>query len=191
MRPQVVADFGCGEGYYLDEVMATPGLESTRAYGTDISKAAIAAAAKAHPGADWAVADTNRLIPLADGSVDVALDVFAPRNAGEFARVVRPGGRLVVAVPGQEHLAQVRERFGLIGIEADKPAKISAQLTAFELTDTRRVEADIRLDAAGLRDLLEMTPNARHMSEAIRAEIDDTRETDAHIEFDVLIFTRR
>jgi 23S rRNA (guanine745-N1)-methyltransferase len=188
---RVIADFGCGEGYYLDQLMNTPGLKGVRAYGTDISKPAIAAAAKAYPLARWAVADTNRLIPLADGSVDAAINVFAPRNAAEFARVIRPGGRLVVAIPGAEHLANLRERFGLIGIQDDKPAKTSAQLSAFELHGTKRVKDEILLDASSLRDLLEMTPNARHLSEQARAEIDNISEIRTHIEFDVLIFGRR
>jgi len=190
-RPRVVADFGCGEGYYLGQLMSAAGLENVRAYGTDISKPAIVAAAKAYRGVQWAVADTNRLIPLADGSVDAAINVFAPRNAKEFARVIRPEGRLVIAMPGAGHLADLRERFGLIGIQDDKPAKTSAQLTEFELLETKRVEGEIRLDAAGLRDLLEMTPNARHLSEQARAEIDSLGETGSHIEFDVLTFGRR
>ena len=42
MSMQVLADFGCGEGYYLDQLMNTPGLKGVRVYGTDISKPAIA-----------------------------------------------------------------------------------------------------------------------------------------------------
>ena len=190
-RPRVVADFGCGEGYYLGQLMRSPGLEHVRAYGTDISKPAIVAAAKAYPAVRWAVADTNRLIPLADGSVDAAINVFAPRNAKEFARVIRTGGRLVIAMPGAGHLADLRERFGLIGIEDDKPAKTNAGLTEFELLDTKRLTDEIRLRAAGLRDLLEMTPNARHLSEQARTEIGSLGETATHIEFEVLIFGRR
>jgi len=191
MSMQVLADFGCGEGYYLDQLMNTPGLKGVRVYGTDISKPAIAAAAKAYPLTQWVVADTNRLIPLADGSVDAAIDVFAPRNAAEFGRVIRPGGRLVVAIPGPAHLADISERFGLIGIQNDKPAKISSQLNEFDLLDTKRVEDEILLDTSSLRDLLEMTPNARHLSEQARAEVERLSETRTHIEFDVLSFGRR
>jgi 23S rRNA (guanine745-N1)-methyltransferase len=190
-RPQVVADFGCGEGYYLNQLMHASGQEKMRAYGTDISKPAIAAAAKAFPGAKWIVADTYRLIPLADESVDAAINVFAPRNAAEFARVIRPGGRLIVAIPGPKHLADLRDQFGLIGIEDDKPAKTRAQLSAFTLLDSKRVEGEISLEAPGLRDLLEMTPNARHLSDQARSEINNADETRTHIEFDVMIFGRR
>ncbi len=188
-RPGVVADFGCGEGYYLGLLMAEAGRE-IRAYGTDISKPAIAAAAKVYPLAHWVVADTKRLIPLADGSVDAAINVFAPRNADEFARVVRPGGRLVVAIPGPQHLANLRDQFGLIGIQDDKAAKVRAQLTSFELVTSNQVENDIQLSAAGLRELLEMTPNARHLTEESRKDIETGGATRAHIEFEVMIFSR-
>jgi 23S rRNA (guanine745-N1)-methyltransferase len=43
--------------------------------------------------------DIWQQIPLTDGSVDLALSVFAPRNGAEPARVLRPGGALVVARP--------------------------------------------------------------------------------------------
>ena len=52
------------------------------------------------------VADTWDGLPLADGCVDLVQVVFAPRNPSEFARVLRPGGTLVVAreedrIPGR------------------------------------------------------------------------------------------
>lgn len=190
VKPQVVADFGCGEGYYLHEV--TRNIASVRAYGTDISKPAVAAAAKVYREAQFVVADTNRFIPLASGSVDAAINVFAPRNAAEFGRVMRPGGRLVVAIPGAEHLASLRERFGLIGIEEDKAVKIAAQLAEhFELKQTQHVDCAIELDGAAATDLLEMTPNARHIDSNTLADIHEGELIMTSAHFEVLVFTRR
>jgi 23S rRNA (guanine745-N1)-methyltransferase len=189
-EPHVIADFGCGEGYYLGELMGGPQLSGVAAYGTDISKPAIAAAAKAYPAAQFAVADTNRLIPLAGAVVDVGICVFAPRNPAEFARVIAPGGRLLVAIPAQAHLADLRERFGLLGIERDKATKITAQLGGFTLASTRNVSHTARLDGAALRDLIAMTPNARHMDAGTSAQLADVRVTNAEFEFEILEFIR-
>src|SRR5688572_19551475 len=43
---RIVADAGCGEGYYLGRLMTEPGLAGAVFYGTDVSKPAVAAAAK-------------------------------------------------------------------------------------------------------------------------------------------------
>lgn len=186
-QPKVVADFGCGEGYYLNYVLG--GLTEAAGYGTDISKAAVAAAAKAYPVAQFVVADTNKLIPLADGAVDVGMCIFAPRSAEEFARVIRSGGRLVIVIPGAEHLAALRERFGLIGIEADKANKIETQLAGhFQLIGKTELAGSARLDGAALTDLVEMTPNARHIDEATRADL--VGGATADFRFEILTFTR-
>ena len=190
-KPQVVADIGCGEGYYLRELLGSRKGEKLQAYGMDISKAAVAAAAKASPGAHWGVADTNSLIPLGDASVEAAMCVFAPRNAVEFARVVRPGGRLVVAIPGPAHLASLREKFELLAIESDKASKISGQLLAFDLLDGRKVATELELDHLSLRELLDMTPNARHVDETTRVEIAGINRIRTEAHFEVLTFIRQ
>lgn len=184
---RTVADFGCGEGYYLGKVLADR--TDVAGYGSDISKAAVAAAAKAYPAATWAVADTNKLIPLADGSVDAGLCIFAPRNVEEFARVIRPGGRLVVVIPGAGHLEELRERYGLIGIEADKASKITVQFEGkFALEKKIEIEGHAELDGAALTDLVEMTPNARHLDDATRAALKEGGRAD--LRFEILTFTR-
>ena len=49
-----------------------------------------------------------RPYPLADQSVDAVLNMFAPRNPGEFHRVLRPNGSLIVVRPTVDHLAELR-----------------------------------------------------------------------------------
>lgn len=183
--PGVVAEFGCGEGYYLGQVQAR------ERYGTDISKPAVAAAAKAYPEVSFAVADTNKFIPLADAGVDVGLCIFAPRNEREFSRVIAPGGKLIVVIPGPGHLKDVRERFGLMGIEPDKAAKVAAQLDEFTLRASEHLDYDVTLDPADLRNLIAMTPNARHMDEAKRNAIAGTAAMVVTLAFEILEFTRR
>lgn len=72
-RP-VVADAGCGEGYYLRSVC--PERDMIR-IGFDLSKEAVLLAAKGDRRSTYFVGDLAN-IPLADGCCDAVLDVFTP-----------------------------------------------------------------------------------------------------------------
>lgn len=97
-----VLDAGCGEGYLSREIAARGARQVT---GVDKSAALIAAArAAAHgqPVARFNEADLAAL-PFGDASFDLAVvnhvlndlpDITGP--VGELARVLRPGGRLVI-----------------------------------------------------------------------------------------------
>ena len=98
---KVLLDIGCGEGWYTCAVKeALPGCLGA---GIDISRQALIAAAKRDKTLRLAVAGVNHL-PVADQSVDILLNIFAPCDDGEFLRVLRPGGIVIRAVPLQEHL---------------------------------------------------------------------------------------
>jgi 23S rRNA (guanine745-N1)-methyltransferase len=106
--PERLLDAGCGEGTYLAAAAAATG---ARAWGIDVSKPAVRLAAKRHPGHEWAVASSLDL-PFGDGVLDTVVSVFAPRAFGEFSRVLRAGGAIVLASPGPDHLAGVRALLG-------------------------------------------------------------------------------
>ena len=58
--------------------------------------------------AAWVVANADRLLPYADRSFSVILSITARMNAGEFRRVLRDDGRLLVALPAPEDLIELR-----------------------------------------------------------------------------------
>ena len=86
-----VLDICCGEGYY-DSVPADGAL-----YGFDLSKTMVRLAAKRKNGGQYFVANLARM-PVAEGSIDTALHLFAPFHDRAFARVLAPGGRLYFEV---------------------------------------------------------------------------------------------
>lgn len=155
LAPASVLDIGCGEGYYT-AAMQQGGNEVV---ALDIGKAAIRLAAKRYPGVRWLVASAARL-PLADGSVDLACSLFAPLPAGELARVLRPGGHLLLATPAPGHLAALRAAL-FDQVEPHRPEKLLAPLAAdFAPAASRELAVPLALSAVDLANLLLMTPYA-------------------------------
>ena len=158
-------DVGTGTGYYLARLL--DGLPGARGVGLDISVAAVRRAARAHLRLGAVVADAWQPIPLADASMDVVLNVFAPRNVAEFARVLAPTGVLLSVIPDPDHLVEVRSALGLLDIQADKQARIrDAMGGAFTQLSEQSLSYRVRLQPSELVDLVAMGPNAFHLSDA-------------------------
>lgn len=105
-------DAGCGEGYYTNAVnILCPNLN---VIGIDASKHACEAAAKgakrlgvADTGA-YAVASLAEM-PFADGKIDLVISLFSPCDYGEFARVLRRGGKVIIGSSGKKHLTELKK----------------------------------------------------------------------------------
>ena len=106
----IIADAGCGEGYYLEQLQAhleSNGADTPAMIGFDISKWAVQAATR-RLDATWLVA-SNRNIPLAPGSVDCLLSLFGFPVFDAFSALLKPGGTLVNVTAGPQHLIELRE----------------------------------------------------------------------------------
>lgn len=163
-----VAEIGSGEGYHIGtvgRVLCERGMKSPHLFGMDRSKDAARMAAKRYRDVMFFVADVWRRIPFADGSIRALLDIFSPRNPAEFARVMEPGGLLLVVIPGEGHLAELRDAVGLMGMEEDKEARVRDRLAAagFRPLGGRTLEYPMSLGSPDLYSLVEMTPNCRHV----------------------------
>lgn len=161
----VVLDAGAGTGYYLARVLdESPG---ARGLALDISKFAARRAARAHPRLAAAVCDTWRALPVRDRSVDAVLNVFAPRNGPEFARVLKPDGVLIVVTPTSRHLAEVADAVGMLSVDARKDERLQRSLTGdFEVTDRAELDVSLRLTTADVERLIGMGPSAWHVDQA-------------------------
>ncbi len=172
----LVVDAGGGTGYYLAHVLdAAP---AASGLVIDSSVAAVRRAAKAHPQAAAVAWNVWERWPLEDGSAHLVLDVFAPRNADEFHRVLRRDGALLVVTPAPDHLAEVREVARLIGVDERKPERLDKALAARFRTETReRLAFAMRLDeagaAAGGRDGAERAPPRPRRSACARRDHGD------------------
>ena len=186
--PIQVVDSGCGTGYYLARVLeAAPG---TQGLALDASAAAVTSAVRL-TGAPGLVADVWRDLPVRDARADVVTCVFAPRNAGEFARMLRAHGRLVVVTPDPTHLAQLRDAGRLIGMQEDKLAHLDETLAQhFTLDDRESLSYTVRLDGAAQRSIMAMGPTGHHDRSGASGDTTDT-DMDVTVAVDVSVFTRR
>ena len=142
----VVLDAGCGDGFYLGTLAREIGFD---AHGVDISTAAIDAAARRYPGCEWIVANADRFIPYDDKSFSLILSITARMNAGEFRRVIRESGRLLVAIPAPQDFIELR------GAGRDRVERTVETFAGdFKLEEQGRVTTSADLDAEAVRDVL-------------------------------------
>lgn len=162
-----VLDAGTGTGHYLRAVLDQAALHNRRhvgAVGVDISKFALRRAARLNPEAVNLVCDVWQPLPLADNSVDAITVIFAPRNVVEFARILRPTGRLVVVTPRSGHLAAIAAATGMLGIEEGKDARLAEAMGShFDAETSTDVVIPLVLTRAEAADLAYMGPAGHHL----------------------------
>ena len=163
-----IADIGCGEGWYSCGVLTClleNGIDAALT-GFDISPEILRFAANRAKESGfsektlWAAASVNRL-PLADVSCDCILNLFAPCEPHEFARILRSDGILIRAVPLERHLWELKTAV------YEKPYENRPVITApegFRLLEVRRIEFEISVPADDLHALFAMTPYVRKTS---------------------------
>ncbi|MFF2369281.1 putative RNA methyltransferase [Agromyces sp. NPDC058110] len=185
--PRLV-DFGCGTGYYASRVADDTGASSVLL--ADRSPVAVRMATRTVEGATGVVLDIWRPLPLRDGSADLALNVFAPRNPDEYARVLRAGGVLLVVVPREEHLAELRRDGSVLAVPPDKERAVSEALAAagFDLAEHLPVRYETDVTAEQRVMLVAMGPSAHHAAAGGSEAHAPLRVT---VSVDVLAFRRR
>jgi 23S rRNA (guanine745-N1)-methyltransferase len=160
-QPRLVVDVGAGTGRHLAAVLdARP---DRVGLALDVSKPALRRAARAHPRAGAVLCDVWRGLPLADAGTDLLLDVFAPRNGAEFARVLRPEGRLLVVTPAAEHLRELVDALHLLRVDPVKEDRVAASLTPwFRRYRQEELVRTLELARPEVAALVGMGPSAWH-----------------------------
>lgn len=180
-EPAVVLDSGTGTGHYLRVLLdhAAAGGRSVAAVGMDISKFALRRAARLNGEALNLVWDVWQPLPVAGNSVDAITVIFAPRNAPEFARVLRPTGRLVMVTPRSGHLGSIAGITGMLGIEEDKESRLAAAMAPhFTVAETLDIDIPLSLTRKEAADLAFMGPAGHHLDiSAVAGRLESQPET--------------
>lgn len=149
----VVVDAGSGPGHYLSGVDAAIALDSS-----------VAALRRAARVATAVGCDLWKELPLRGGVADTVLSVFSPRNAAEFARILRPEGRLITVTPAADHLAELIDHLGLLSVDPDKADRLQAKLTGLFTEEGREGHRrTLELSHADALAAARMGPSAWHL----------------------------
>jgi len=155
----VVLDAGAGEGYYTELVeralFERDGSSNVLAF--DISKEAARYIPKRDERISVAVASSYD-IPLPSASVDIALNVFAPMAKDEIKRVLKSGGKFIIAFPDRLHLFSLKKAIYKTPYENNPD---STELDGFRLLFDKEVKYNMELSTKeDIESLFMMTPYA-------------------------------
>ncbi len=181
-----VLDAGCGEGYYTNQMA-----QESDVLGIDLSRAGIDYAARSAKQqgnrAGFAVASIFSL-PVADQSVDVVTNLFAPCAEQEFCRVLKPKGHLLLVGAGERHLLGLKkllyENPYTNSGRADLPEKM-------KLIEHIRLQDEITVVGKGkIEALFSMTPYYWRTSREDRTKLETVEELTTELDFDIFLFRK-
>ncbi len=185
-------DAGCGEGWYSRRwPEQRPG---SIVWAVDIAKEGVRLAARRAQrsgSCHYAVASVYDL-PLLDHSMDAVVNVFSPVHSEEIARVLRPGGVLITATPGPEHLLGLKRHLfeqpelhdGAGPLDA-----VAAVNDAVRKVDSHRLHYVITLSSEDeVKSLLGMVPYAWYVDEATRTRVENLPRLETVVDFVVSVY---
>ena len=164
----VVVDVAGGTGHYLAGVLDA--LQQRDGVCLDLSPAALRRAARAHPRAAAVGADVWQGLPIGDSRAALLLNVFGPRNAAEFARVLRPDGVLLSVSPEPDHLGELVEPLGMVGVDPRKEQRLDEAFSAFAPIGHDTVRYQVSLGHEDVAAVVGMGPTASHTTSTVLAE---------------------
>ena len=156
-----IFDAGCGEGYYLEQVInATQNIKgdaNLSFIGMDISKPAVLAASKRSKQASWIVG-TNSQPPFLNDSVDLIFSVFGFPSFEGFKTCLKEKAKLILVEPGEKHLQELKD---IIYADAASEKNVDkSNYDDYTLIDTQTLAFKISLtNNPQILDLLSMTPH--------------------------------
>lgn len=188
----LILDAGCGEGYYTEKIYrcVREKTDNVRLCAVDISKFACAKTAnrfKRDENCETAAASIFH-IPMADGSADVLVTMFAPFCREEYLRVLKNGGSLIMAIPGETHLFSLKEA---VYDEPYKNETADYDIEGFEFTESRKISRKIFIDNnEDIKSLFSMTPYYYKTGIEGHERVNKLESLETEAAFEVLIYRK-
>ena len=184
-----IVDAGCGEGYYTNNIATQTGAQT---YGFDLSKEAIISASKSAKrigltNSRFFVGGIYNL-PVGDGGADAITNIFAPCAEDEFARILKPNGRLIIVAAGKNHLYGLKraiyDEVHTNEMRADMPQNMSLEAT-YNLSYTISLH-----NADEIRSLFSMTPYSYRTSEKDMQKLYALTSLETEVEVNIFVYRK-
>ncbi|WP_053980678.1 putative RNA methyltransferase [Marinagarivorans algicola] len=189
---QTLLDIGCGEGFYGHQIKQH--YPRAQLAGIDIAKGGVRLAAKrksnnAPAYTQLAVASAYDL-PFMTQNFDCAVSVFSPVDPPETARVLKPGGQLIIVGPAKNHLKGLAESI----YDEFKPHANGFRTLeghpSFERLGSTIIEQNATIEGASIYQLLTMTPYFWSTSEEKQAAIKKRATLSTPLAFEISRYKR-
>lgn len=185
---EFLVDAGCGEGYYT-EICAE---NFSAALGVDLSKHALDLAAKSAKQkglADkifYATASVYEL-PVKEASVDAVVNIFAPCVENEYARVLKNGGRLIVAAAGKNHLSGLKSVLYETVTENEERHDYPKDM---RLANTVKVQYTAKINGEDIWQLFMMTPYYYKTSKEAAEKLKSLQSLETLLDFEIRTYIK-
>ena len=190
-----IVDCACGEGYHTCNIVKTVAKNGIVpcAAAFDASKYGVDRGAKRSSklerGEAFFAAANIFSLPLADKSADFVLSIFAPIAWDEAARVLKDGGKLIVASSGERHLYELRQ------VLYDEPREASGVVKmpeGYVLDGEETVSYTVTVEGNGaVADLFYMTPFCYKTSKSDAEKLSRIDSLDVTVEVKLSVFSKR
>lgn len=181
----LIADIGCGEGYYTALIKEICGADCI---GVDIAKEGVRMACSRDKSILWLVATASHL-PLADASLDGLSAMFSLFLPQEYARVLKKGGCVAEVTVGSDHLRELKEIIYESVFEQHKHPSPCGPL--FEEVMCQEQRYQITLNRQQLQDLLLMTPHFWRIKEERRERLMQTEALRLTVNYFIRVLTKK
>lgn len=192
-------DAGCGEGYYAEGLVQN----GFSVLGVDLSKFATDAASRRARAARQHRATGNGSrtlfavgsvfdLPVRDGCMDGVINVFAPCAPAEYARVLKPGGKLIVASAAPEHLMGLKQLLYDDPYVNDERRDLPPEDVPLVLTDQQTATFSVTVEGREMLDaLFSMTPYYWRTSRDGQARLAAAERLTTPVSFRFYVYTKQ
>ena len=133
--------------------------------------------------------DVEDFVAQLNESIDLLFSLFAPYAGEEFQRVLKPDGMMILGIPGENHLIELKN------VIYEKPYKNQVKdydLAGFSFQKAEKIETKIHLqNKDDILNLFQMTPYYYRTRQEDLEKIHALCEFDVTISFELLVYKKQ